>query len=504
MEGGDIDTTDAATWMLPAPAAPPAPAPTTTSPDDRPPKHFAQWSAQVQAYEEKTVDGVKRVFPTEKLLGAEDVLARLWHEHTKTKEYKPLGLGEIVARRTWTAGMDLNTMAAGRSSSSSGAKAIKLIDGNLVTEDTDEWTPKGIMLTIDGIEASRWAWIICGFDEERRIDRFANWFIERARSKQASIPAVQSYWADSMWKLCADMRRGLTFGEATDRIMKDTGAWNEHVIAHAAAAARQRPAPPTKESMGPTGPPRPMVKSPGKAGRGAGGPRRRPTAQTTTKGDGRDGQQQPPKGQTKGGGRDDTGSWKDHGGRGGHQQKDWNAQAAQAYPTESPTATRSSCCPFSTVSARPPAGLGPRGQTGGHVRLGDGSGGQAVAKAQLPGLNDDDPATDVIEKVDPWAAASSSSPRRRHARTFPASPTGRDTTATAAGCSCRRWSSCRRSGGWWHHGALASSLRTSRWRQPTPSRSRKPWAQHRCGSTRPTSAGSGGHAFGGSRRTGRG
>ncbi|CAE7942363.1 unnamed protein product, partial [Symbiodinium sp. KB8] len=220
----------------------------------------------------------------------------------------------------------------------------------------------------------------------------------RARSKQASIPAVQSYWADSMWKLCADMRRGLTFGEATDRIMKDTGAWNEHVIAHAAAAARQRPAPPTKESMGPTGPPRPMVKSPGKAGRGAGGPRRRPTAQTTTKGDGRDGQQQPPKGQTKGGGRDDTGSWKDHGGRGGHQQKDWNAQAAQAYPTESPTATRSSCCPFSTVSARPPAGLGPRGQTGGHVRLGDGSGGQAVAKAQLPGLNDDDPATDVIEK----------------------------------------------------------------------------------------------------------
>ena len=48
--------------------------------------------------------------------------------------------------------MDLNTMAAGRSSSSSGAKAIKLIDGNLVTEDTDEWTPKGIMLTIDGIE----------------------------------------------------------------------------------------------------------------------------------------------------------------------------------------------------------------------------------------------------------------------------------------------------------------------------------------------------------------
>ena len=251
--------------MLPAPAAPPAPATTTTSPDDRPPKHFAQWSAQVKAYEEKTVDGVKRVFPTEKLLGAEDVLARLWHEHTKTKEYKPLGLGEIVARRTWTAGMDLNTMAAGRSSSSSGAKAIKLVDGNLVAEDTDEWTPKGIMLTIDGIEASRWAWIICGFDEERRIDRFVNWFVERARSKQASIPAVQSYWADSMWKLCADMRRGLTFGEATDRIMKDTGAWNEHVIAHAAAAARQRPTPPTKESMASRGKAGPDAGDPGDA-----------------------------------------------------------------------------------------------------------------------------------------------------------------------------------------------------------------------------------------------
>ena len=81
------------------------------------------------------IDGVKRYFPAEKLLGAEEVLARLWHEHTKTKDYKPLGLGEIVSRRTWTSGMDLNTMAANRSAAGAGA-TVKLVDGALVAEDT--------------------------------------------------------------------------------------------------------------------------------------------------------------------------------------------------------------------------------------------------------------------------------------------------------------------------------------------------------------------------------
>ena len=48
--------------------------------------------------------GAISVFPVKELLGAEEVLARLWHEHTKSKMYKALTLGEILCRRTWAAG----------------------------------------------------------------------------------------------------------------------------------------------------------------------------------------------------------------------------------------------------------------------------------------------------------------------------------------------------------------------------------------------------------------
>ena len=73
-------------------------------------------------------------------------------------------------------------MSLGEITMSATLATLKLIDGALVAEDTDEWAPKGILLTLDGIEAAKWAWIICGFDEERRVERFTDWFGEKARS----------------------------------------------------------------------------------------------------------------------------------------------------------------------------------------------------------------------------------------------------------------------------------------------------------------------------------
>ena len=332
----------AATANPPAPppgttpaTAPPAATSQTTAaaPEEKPPKTFSQWAAQVRAYEEKTIDGVKRTFPAEKLLGAEEVLARLWHEHTRSKDYKPLGIGEIVSRRTWTSGGDLNTMASSRSSSSGGAKVLKLVDDKLVAEDSDEWAPKGIMLTLDGIEAAKWAWILCGYDEERRVERFTDWFGERARSKQASIPAVHSFWADAMWKLCADMRRGISFGEATRTIMLDTATWNEHIMAHAAATAAKKPQP-----VPGAAPSAPRTDSAADQGdqpvKGKGGrrwrPRRPAPPERPPKGPGRGGQQQlqqqqqqhHPKGGGGNKGRDEAWDWGNQGNRGGGQQ--WN------------------------------------------------------------------------------------------------------------------------------------------------------------------------------------
>ncbi|CAE7940311.1 unnamed protein product, partial [Symbiodinium sp. KB8] len=118
---------------------------------------------------------------------------------------------------------------------------------------------------------------------------------------------------------------------------------------------------------------------------------------TTTKGDGRDGQQQPPKGQTKGGGRDDTGSWKDRGGRGGHQEKDWNRRPKLTHrkPNGDEVIVLSV---FDGVGAAPWLVWDLVGRPAAMFAWETDRAAMAVAKAQLPGLscrgdlNDDDPA----------------------------------------------------------------------------------------------------------------
>ena len=61
-------------------------------------------------------DRALREFPVKELLGAEEVLARLWREHTKSKMYKALTftLTEIVSRRTWVVRGELNGLALKR------------------------------------------------------------------------------------------------------------------------------------------------------------------------------------------------------------------------------------------------------------------------------------------------------------------------------------------------------------------------------------------------------
>ena len=76
-----------------------------------PPKSFDAWGPLVKAYNEKLLDGKPRSFPTRRLAGADAVLARIYHEHTVSKAYTPLLLGEILAARTWTSGDELNRLA---------------------------------------------------------------------------------------------------------------------------------------------------------------------------------------------------------------------------------------------------------------------------------------------------------------------------------------------------------------------------------------------------------
>ncbi|OLP91089.1 hypothetical protein AK812_SmicGene27264 [Symbiodinium microadriaticum] len=157
---------------------------------DRPPKTFAAWTQQVTAFEDRLLDGKRRTFPVQELLGAEEVLARMWFEHTVTKMYTPVTLGEIVCRRTWTPGRVLNPLAAGRiQSASPGTRRSGVLANvgeffhHLVLQ------VKGLLSTIDGANAARWAWILLGIGEEDDVMKYVDWVVAKTRAHADMVPA---------------------------------------------------------------------------------------------------------------------------------------------------------------------------------------------------------------------------------------------------------------------------------------------------------------------------
>ena len=208
---------------VPVPSAAPPGAVVPALPGDRPPKTFPEWGPLVKRYNEVTVAGEPRDFPTNLLLGAEEVLARMYFEHTKSKEYTAVGLGEILQRRTFTAAMEVNPLAVRRHKEK--GQAIRIVDGALVHDREDPWNPRGILGVIDGIEAVRWAWTLTGVATEKGGAEYAQWWTSRARQRPSQLEAITEYWDAASRRLAMQMRLRRTFEEVTAEIMKDQAAW---------------------------------------------------------------------------------------------------------------------------------------------------------------------------------------------------------------------------------------------------------------------------------------
>ena len=67
------------------------------------------WTKQIQAFE--SYYNPPRVFPQQMVYGAEEVLARMLWEKDVSMMFTPLGLGEIVAARSYTATRQVNKFA---------------------------------------------------------------------------------------------------------------------------------------------------------------------------------------------------------------------------------------------------------------------------------------------------------------------------------------------------------------------------------------------------------
>ena len=83
------------------PVATPAAAIVSAPVDDKVPTRLpsGRWFEMVSTYNKKQVDGKDRRFPEHTVLGAEQVLARMDHEHRVSKTYTPVGLGEIMQKK---------------------------------------------------------------------------------------------------------------------------------------------------------------------------------------------------------------------------------------------------------------------------------------------------------------------------------------------------------------------------------------------------------------------
>ena len=267
-----------ATGLAAAPATGPSAAAGSTEkiPKSLPPN---VWSDQVNKYNNITLNGKKRRFPEEELLGAESILARIHFEHTKSRMYTPVALGEILSRRSFTATGDINPLAKNPK-----RQGVLAIDGDqLVQEDERQWSPRSILAIMDGIQSVMWAFILLEVGEEDSLHTFGKWCIAKVRSRPNKLENFKQWWDAASWKIAMKMRAGNTFTEAAAEVMADLDLFNEHmsreiVNKDPSTSASRTPAPSRKRVSSREGDedsgryaPRPRQGTPGgKGGKGSG------------------------------------------------------------------------------------------------------------------------------------------------------------------------------------------------------------------------------------------
>ena len=216
----------AATTLTPS-ASPTATA--TSTSDSKVPRNLppGKWSELVDAFNKITLNGKPRQFPVRELLGAESIIARMWHERHISKQYTPLQLGELLQHRSFTASGEINPLARNPKKSS----VLSLDeDKQIIESDDPTWTPRSLLSVLDGIQAAKWAYILTQMGEESDISEFIEVMVLRARSKPERMAQFVVYWHAAMWRVAMDMRGGDSFGVAARRLTDDVAFYHDYIL----------------------------------------------------------------------------------------------------------------------------------------------------------------------------------------------------------------------------------------------------------------------------------
>ena len=91
--------------------------------------------------------------------------------HTQSKQYTPVGLGEILQKRSFQASGEVNPLQKDTAKS----KALTLENDVLVQEEDKIWQPRSVLSVMDGINSVRWAFILLQIGEEEQVHEYADW-----------------------------------------------------------------------------------------------------------------------------------------------------------------------------------------------------------------------------------------------------------------------------------------------------------------------------------------
>ena len=204
-----------------APSAPPSTTASSASAtaSSKPPTTLLPgvWAAQIKTWENSFAPA--RRFPQTVLVGAENVLARMMHEHTVTTLYTPVRLGEILTTRSFTSSGQVNQLAT---KDREKEKSLGLDDsGNLTEKTNPSWDPRSILAILDGLEAVKWAYIFCDYGDEQTATKCTDHFFKLARNRQQDLQLVKTIWDSASWQVCLNMRINMTFKEATESLLAD-------------------------------------------------------------------------------------------------------------------------------------------------------------------------------------------------------------------------------------------------------------------------------------------
>jgi len=187
------------------------------------------WSKQIQKYQSVLVDGIPRTFPEKVLLGAEAPLARLWHEHTVSKEYTPLKLGEIMTLRSFTVIGDINPIAAERST-----KKVKKMglteDGELEQQDEAVWDPRSMSSIVDALDSVKWAFIFVELCPTHQLEPWFEFLLRMVRKHNRLLQQFKKFYDSASWRICMGLRMNRTFLEVTKELMSDVAYQQEFLL----------------------------------------------------------------------------------------------------------------------------------------------------------------------------------------------------------------------------------------------------------------------------------